>query len=54
MDENGKSVVVADLVLELMVGRDKIPAIPPRGEIGKSEGTSLGLDTIRLVAKCLN
>jgi hypothetical protein len=29
MDENGKSVVAADLVLGLTVGRNKIPAIPP-------------------------
>ncbi len=29
MDENSKSVVAADLVLGLTVGRDKIPAIPP-------------------------
>jgi hypothetical protein len=54
MDENGESVVAADLVSGLMVGRDKIPAISPRGKIGKLDGKSLGLDTIRLVAKCLN
>ncbi len=29
MDENGKSMVAADLVSGLMVGRDKIPSIPP-------------------------
>jgi hypothetical protein len=46
MDKNGKSVVAADLVLGSTVGRDKIPAIPPQGEIGKLDGKSLGLDTI--------
>ncbi len=46
MDENGKSMVAADLVLGLMVRRDKIPVIPPQGEIGKLDGKSLGLDTI--------
>ncbi len=46
MDKNGKSVVAVDLVLGSTVGRDKIPAIPPQGEIGKMDGKSLRLDTI--------
>jgi hypothetical protein len=46
MVENRESVVVADLVLGLTVGRDKVPAIPPRGKIGKLDGKSLGLGTI--------
>jgi hypothetical protein len=46
MDKNGKSVVAADFVSGSTVDRDKIPAISPRGEIGKSDGKSLGLDTI--------
>ncbi len=46
MDKNSESMVTADLVSRSMVGRDKILAIPPRGEIGKSDGKSLGLDTI--------
>jgi hypothetical protein len=54
MDKNGESGVAADLVLGSTVGRDKVPAIPPRGEIGKLDGKSLELDTIQLVAKCLN
>jgi hypothetical protein len=43
MDKNGKSVVVADLLSGSTVGRDQIPGIPPRGEIGKLVGKSLDL-----------
>ncbi len=43
MDEKGESVVTADLMSGLTVGRDQIPGIPPQGEIGKSDGESLDL-----------
>jgi hypothetical protein len=43
MDENGKSVVTADLLLGSTVGRDQILGIPPQGEIGKSDGKSSDL-----------
>ncbi len=43
MDENGESVVTADLLSGSTVGRDKIPGIPPRGEIGKSDEKSSDL-----------
>jgi hypothetical protein len=43
MDENGESVVAADLLSGLPVGRDQIPGIPSRGEIGKSDGKSSDL-----------
>jgi hypothetical protein len=46
MDKNGKSMVATDFVLQLTVGRDKIPAIPPQGKIGKLDGKSLGFETI--------
>ncbi len=43
MDENGKSMVAADLLLGLTVGRDQIPGIPPRSKIGKLDGKRLDL-----------
>jgi hypothetical protein len=43
MDKNGESVVMADLLSGSTVGRDQIPGIPPRGEIGKLDGKSSDL-----------
>ncbi len=43
MDKNSESMVTADLLSGLTVGRDQIPGIPPRGEIGKSDGKSSDL-----------
>jgi hypothetical protein len=43
MDENGESMVAADLLSGSMAGRDQILGIPPQGEIGKSDGKSSDL-----------
>jgi hypothetical protein len=49
MNKNGKSMVAADLLSGLTVGRDQIPGIPPRGEIGKLDGKSLDLSKNALI-----